>query len=505
MTSQGSSQNTGSQHVSVPGRQDLSTTLRGRRYLAKPVDQSKVVQKPVSRAQVEDPRDYQIQQLRRRFSPKVETDADGTILTFGLVPSDPDFPFDLDSLRCTLTVPIGYPKDDRPTLRIDNQEMGRGFQINVEKGFDALVERTPNGTLLGWMNTLDRELESLLTTKKADTIKIVANAGPRGTAEPVAEPTASQGCEAIHSTGAPPVFMATVSQSFTPEQKAQALEKRTVEVRQLEARLGRLPLFFKSSDGLSYIIPMQPKKPQSLPTALQSMKTVKLILPTLYNLEPCQLELQNVNRDAAAPLEAAFKQRAVEHPEISLMAHINFLSQNMHAMSTEKVQPPLKVPENFKVQTEDPIGAMERNRALKDNEPFDARSHIQIIPQPPEWAIQPSGDGNNIEDSSDSYDSDEEYSEDDDEDGGTTIPESVQSSQARGILLSFPYLELYGIELLELLSLSLTVKCTRCKYVLDVKNLKNNDKGDESGLRAESCKKCANGFSIGQEMIVLDE
>jgi hypothetical protein len=67
-------------------------------------------------------------------------------------------------------------------------------------------------------------------------------------------------------------------------------------------------------------------------------------------------------------------------------------------------------------------------------------------------------------------------------------------------MLSLPFLELHGIELLELVSLSLTIKCDRCKTAVDVPNIKNSS-GDSSGIRSESCRKCANALDIGNNSI----
>lgn len=67
---------------------------------------SRVVPKPVPKAQAEDPRRYQIDQLLKRFASKETTFPDGTTsLVFKLVPSDPDFPFELAALRCDVRVP----------------------------------------------------------------------------------------------------------------------------------------------------------------------------------------------------------------------------------------------------------------------------------------------------------------------------------------------------------------------------------------------------------------
>jgi hypothetical protein len=127
----------------------------------------------------------------------------------------------------------------------------------------------------------------------------------------------------------------------------------------------------------------------------------------------------------------------------------------------------------------------------------DDRPHLITIPRPPEWSV-----GNDDEyDSDDSYSygsgdesEQEEYAEDD------VVGEPQSSGPERGIMLSLPFLELHGIELLELVSLSLTIKCDRCKTAVDVSNIKNS-LGDSSAVRSESCRKCANALDIGSKSL----
>ena len=63
--------------------------------------------------------------------------------------------------------------------------------------------------------------------------------------------------------------------------------------------------------------------------------------------------------------------------------------------------------------------------------------------------------------------------------------------------MSFPHLELYGVELMELVTLSITVKCDRCKAVVDVSSLRDS-KVDSSALKTVICKKCSNQLTIGK-------
>lgn len=474
-----------------------STLQEGRRFLPPPVDSSRVVQKPVSHAHREDPREFQIQQLRRRFSPTERLEDGGTAFVFQMVPSDPDFPFEMAGLECVLHVPMSYPRNGRPSLDVRNQEMGRGYQINVERGFTALTEGSPQATLLELMNTLDKQLESLLTEQKAETVKIIPNAvvGSSVRQAQVVQPTQAN-IDAmkpkIQDVSKPPLI-------YTQEQRRVAQERRDAETRQLEARLGRLPLFSKLSDGIAYNVPVTPRRHADLPVPLQAVKTVKLFVPLLYPLQHCRIEILGVGREAAVNTEKGFERKVKDNPEMSLMGYINYLAQHMHILATEPLEEASgeekcapSAPSVESLSIGDLIDDSTTGAAL-DNE--DYRSHVKVIPRPPEWAVGGEGEEDTDSDYSDSYDSRDEGSADELDQNNETHPhpnpDSSNTGPERGILLSFPSLELHGIELLELTSLSLTIKCDRCKEPTDISNLRH-----ASSPHTESCKKCANTLTI---------
>jgi uncharacterized CHY-type Zn-finger protein len=444
-----------------------------------------VVTRPTSKAQTEDPREFEIGQIKRRFSPEVKNDVQGTSLTFQLNPSDPDFPFELDGLKCTLVVPKGFPGAGRPALKVRNAEMERGYQINVERGFETLVDRFPQKSLLGLMNELDKNLESFLTSEKAQTVKIVANI-PRtvGARMPIVTPEV-------------PLKPTVIAQpaTFTPSQKAKASAKRESDIRQLEARMGRQPLFSKRADGTSFNVPLPVAKPSRLPLPLQSVKDITLLVPLMYNLEPCTVVLNGVQSHESGLVDAAFERRAKQQPELSLTAHINHLAQNIHLMVQETQDTPQQVPGTADVPqvlipsatTATAASGIPRTAPAEDEKP-----HVKIIPRPPEWAIR--NEHSEDDHSSDTYDSDEEFS--DDEEGGIAVPDDpARSAPEVGVLLSFPFLELYGIEVLKLASVSITAKCDRCKTVADMKNIQPQS-GGTSAPKTESCQKCTNQMSV---------
>ncbi|GMM33511.1 hypothetical protein DASC09_008360 [Saccharomycopsis crataegensis] len=135
------------------------------------------------------------------FIKKSLTSEDDIYLVINVVPSDPDFPFDLDALRISLNVPVNYPMkknrenatSNRPTITVLNDEIPRGITINIERGFNGIVEKScekkgkgkkkqdPEGeikivggnNLVGIVQTLDQYLAKFLAQKKRETIKIV--------------------------------------------------------------------------------------------------------------------------------------------------------------------------------------------------------------------------------------------------------------------------------------------------------------------------------------------
>lgn len=469
-----------------------------RKYQAPTVQASRVVQKPVSAAQREDPREFQLGQVRRRFSPTEKNEANGTSLTFKLVPSDPDFPYEIDALECCLSVPKDYPQSGaKPKLRILNKDIPRGFQINLEQGFDEIVSAASDATLLGLFNRLDRSLAELLSRPMAETVKIYKHS--RDTRS---DPQPSK----VVPTATPaPAPVKAVVPSYTESQKADAAQKRQSDVRQLVARLGKAPGFYQSADGVTFTLPSTVYHNPNAPAAVRDATSLQLIVPEMYNLTPCRISFSGQRSLEVENIEAAFSRRVESQMTLALLAHINYLSQNLKAMAEEKKAV------SVETQKTSPIAALKQPipPTTLPARPIDAvptdKPHVQIIPRPIEWGQPRSSDA---EDSS----SDESYSDESDDDEEDPDPQNAPQDTVRlpttgvaekGILLSFPNLELHGIELLELTSLSLTVKCDRCKELKDFERLKNNETGDQGGMKEEGCKKCAASLAAGFRMDLI--
>ncbi|KAL2857985.1 hypothetical protein BJY01DRAFT_230832 [Aspergillus pseudoustus] len=456
--------------------------------------------RPISQTERSDPREFQLNQLRRRFRPTESPDELGTTLSFGMAPSDPDFPFELQSLQCILHVPSTYPARGRPSLKVANPEMGANFQENISRGFDDIVDSSlrmgGRETLLNWVNSLDRHLERLLTTiERGPILKFVPNAGRR---EEDASQHLTDGVKSLavsqiperkrESSSSPAVKMRAVV--YTTEERSQAEKRRAFETKQLEARLGRLPLFQKARDGLSFVIPIHPAKVDHLPISIRPFKTVKLSVPQLYPLEHSSIELQGVLGMEAVAVQVGFSKWLNDHLQLNLVSQINYLASNMHHFAKTLVEAPEpKQPEAEAPISEDPQPPVEMGSSFDDDKP-----HLHIIQRPPEWTVRDGGSGS---EDTDITATEDEYS-DDEEDGGAPVPNMPEPTTEHGVALSFPFLELYGIELLELVGLYITVKCDRCKEPLDVRNIpQTKDSTGTLAPRVETCKKCSNSMSLG--------
>jgi hypothetical protein len=465
-----------------------------RRYQAPPVDDARVVR---PQPHIEDPRAFQVGQIERRYKPKVTQNERESTYTFKMSPSDPDFPYEIEALECTLVVPKTYPETGRPSLRALNKDIPRGFQINIEKGFDIICAEAPQATLLGLMNRLDKQLESILAGEMAETIKLVVHKGPPSriigakptTAAPVAPPE-----PAIAAKPKPKPVLPV----FTSQQKEEAKAKRQTNTRQLEARLGRLNSFAKSPDGFSYTIPLDSPKRSTWPSELQSLRSVTLLLPELYPLEPSSIMLDS-DSSAARNVEEAFRTRSAAGSDATLMQQINYLTIHIKDMSVDTVKEATPAPPA--AAEDSPSGGVSAiDHAPQQAQPLlddlDDRSHIKVIPRPPEWDVKAT-------DSDSDYSDEGDYSYDSGDDTETSaVADEVTAQPAgapveKGVLMSFPHLELHSIELMELTTLNLTIKCERCKDTMDVLRLRNNVSGESANMRDETCKKCASALAVG--------
>ncbi|KLJ13076.1 hypothetical protein EMPG_09433 [Blastomyces silverae] len=460
--------------------------------------QARVVQRPTPHAQRDNPREFELNQIRRRFHPQERSDEDGTILTFDMHPSDPDFSDSLKSLACAMHVPLDYPLRGTPSLEIVDKNIGMREKILIQEEFESITKARISDTLLKRMNVLDRSLSKIFNMANPEAVTALPDS------------YAGQG-EAITP------WLGELKQPrerTMREEMEQASQRREKEITQLTSRLGRTPFFSKSSDGVSFTIPLNPLKPHLIPQSLRSVKTVNLVVPLLYPLEPCQVKIPGVNDNSARATEAFFEKHVIENSSASLTSHVNYLSTMLHTLaaqpvkSTELSRGVTSLSLNNKSTAEE-ITPLSATAPPLEPQPKETevpaeltdRPHIQVIPRPPEWMSPRQGDESDSDDSdySESEESATDDDDDDDEGGGVNISSTLPPPAGRDVALSFPSMELLGIELLELKALHLTLKCERCKELLDMKNIKIGDDGISiPPKRVESCKKCGNYLSVVQ-------
>lgn len=460
---------------------------------------SRIVPKPVPKAQHDDPRTYQINQLRKRYSPK-ETIVDNgaaTRLVFNLSPSDPDFPFELDNLECDLKIPKNYPKEGSPPrLTVLNKDIPRGFCINVEKGWERLVGERTGATLLALLNALDKHLEEFLSEQKAETVKVTIFKDTRHlnatAAAAEVEAATRQSAVSTPATSQPPVPRPYIpEETFTKEQAAEAKARRAQETRQIETRMGRLAHYHKSSDGIVYGLALEPKRRSELPAGLRGLNSVQLIVPILYPLQPPRVLLNDVESEDAEGVEELFVEKAQEKKELTLMSHINSLTQSIHLLA-KQAQKRKQIAQVVAQDAEKAVATVSaEDAAAKIARSVETKGNVQVIPRPPEWYTDAEGEH--------SGDDSEDFTDSEDENGGAALPSETEPSASalpaqtaeRGTAISFPSIELHGIELLQVSILSISVKCDRCKTVNEIGGLKPN-----TAKSSESCRKCATPFVI---------
>lgn len=470
----------------------IHETSQSRNQAVSEPSSSRIVPKPVPTSQTQDPRKYQLEQLRKRYSPKELVTPDGaSSLLFKITPSDPDFPFELAQLECDLRVPHSYP-DEKPVLLVKNKDIPRGFGLNIERGWDRLVRERPGATLLAHTRELDKNLESFLSEQKAETIKIVTFKDTRhieaASSLKEAEPPTPEKPQPKRAES----FTYIPEPSYTKEEIAAAKERRRIEVAQLEARMKRTPEYRRSPDGIVYTLPLEPLRRSELPSGLQSVRSLHLIIPLVYPLQSLRVQLNHVDSDDAEPVEDLFCEKAAAQQQMTLMSHMNYLAQNIHKLAkqaklakqqaerlaeqerqTKQAEQPKNDPE---VPNEPTVGQRRGSRG-----PFLDSSHVQVIPRPPEWSYQES-------DGSESSDTDGVVEDEDADDaGGATL--DISETAERGTMLSFPFIELHNIEILQVSMLSLSIKCDRCRTAQDVSLQPNVEK-------TLGCKKCAAAFAV---------
>lgn len=498
------------------------------------VDPARVVKRPISETQ--NTRQFQLSQLRRRFrfqeGGHVSTNTE-TEFHINLAPSDPEFPYNVDILKFVLTVPPGYSssviggggtavlvEENYPHIHVLNEDIPMGFRINIENGFrDIAKNASRETTLLDMVNTLDKRLEGFLAAEKASTIKIMPNTAKK-TGTITGSKTGSKGLmessnamKPIAHLDAPPVTKTDHKEviqlsAYTADELSSAAARRGQDIQRLEARLGRSNNFIKTEapDGeLIYTVPLEARRRDLLPDSFSKLQSIILRVPKYFNLQPCIIKISglDVAGELSRALEQKFTEQVLANPNWSLMAHLNALAANLHVMATEVVEE-VKAEKRKKDEKEKEIIHDIESKAVIDHVDSgllmvkkegmslvdDDKGDIVVIPRPPEWS-HVYGEEDKYDESGTESDSDYTGVSEDDEKKQEVILSGPP--RERGTALSFPGIQMPGIQLLEVLFINVTTKCSKCKTTTDIIQIRPGGKP-----RFDRCEKCSGIFGIGK-------
>lgn len=211
-------------------------------------------------------------------------------LSFQLIPSDPDFPFDIQSLNFSLCVPSSYPykQESKPSIVVLNDDIPKGFAVNVEHGFrrivttamtkevdeseDAIVLVDGKG-LLSQYKTLDKYLEEFLKQEKRQTVKFVKLRGERNLSTP--EPKASPEPKKLEPKQKP-----EPKQSPEANVSREALQKRNQLVDEFINKFDNktIKLFNKNASGSKYKVVLPLPQSGKLPRLWQLAHKLEILL-----------------------------------------------------------------------------------------------------------------------------------------------------------------------------------------------------------------------------------
>ncbi|KAG0205348.1 hypothetical protein BGX33_007982 [Mortierella sp. NVP41] len=316
-------------------------------------------------------RAFEITQLQSRFSSSFaqrptadEEVADAYELK--IVPSDPDFPYEIDALHVLLAVPKTYPTQPC-SVAVLNRDIPKGFATNLERGFAQAAQR--HKSLLAHLNWLDVNMEQLLQKPPAPTIRFIghanhANNNSNNTTSsrtvgnnssntstssallppplPVAPPSLSQitSPKSMPSTNANPTSQPPrqhppalpIQKTFTPAEREQASLQRQKQMNQIQARFRSS---YESISPTSVNISLESTDKDKMPVKWQGPLWIVLLVPALYPLEPCDIRLrENGNNPEieiwrARNVEQGFRKIAATMPQLSLFQLLNHLNQDL--------------------------------------------------------------------------------------------------------------------------------------------------------------------------------
>ncbi|KAG0321780.1 hypothetical protein BGZ97_010459 [Linnemannia gamsii] len=472
-----------------------------------------------------------------------------------IVPSDPDFPYEISALHVLLVVPKSYPT--KPcSVQVLNRDIPKGFATNLERGFDQAAAQQQK-SLLAHLNWLDVNMEHLLQKPPAPTIRFIGHANKsssnspmgksspaRETASPVLPPPLPPSKPAPTPAPRQPQQQpprqqptpAPVQKTYTQAERDQANQQRQKQLNQIQARFRSS---YESLSPTSFNISLESTDKEKMPVKWQGPLWIVLLVPVLYPLEDCDIRLrENGNNPEieiwrARNVEQGFRKIAATMPQLSLFQLLNQLNRDLKdlmslpqsstsspAQTPARISSPSPSPQSPLVSTTQPTPlsmpkdtkysgqGSSRSKTFNETDRIDHKANVIYVNAAQELRkgnfdiIQDHGvitsddedddddseteeeEGSSEEDynrpttTNDGNDSDEEDSQRDTDDEEEETEKKtggggpqIETAPKRGIEIRMPDLKLDHISLLYCRSLSLLVRCNRCKALVDMPEL----------------------------------
>ncbi|KAF9971128.1 hypothetical protein BGZ73_005973 [Actinomortierella ambigua] len=441
-----------------------------------------------------------------------------TVWRLSIVPSDPDFPYEISALEIKLHVPNPYPKEPA-WIEVLNINIPKGFARNLEKGFDEHAKKaiTISKSLLAQLSWLDVNMEMLLQQPPAPTIRFVSHtttttstSSPPAAADLARAPTPPKPQPVLPNPSQPPA-PAPIHRSWTTQERQEAAAVRQQQIAQLQARFrGSIKILSPTSVEIA----LEPTQRTQLPLQWEGPLMIHMLIPTLYPLESCSIQLgyNGANPEfeewRATNIERGFEKIVESAPPQArtLFQYLNHLNRDLKSLTLLPEPQP-------STNSRTPSEAMAQLR-LQDK----TESHQASVSSPVSTPAEPDNskagrrlyhvkmpdlyDGERAstsEDADDSQaeeqdegetddaettDSEEQYSAESDGDDNNSGPKEASTSSMaagknessivpkRGVEIRMPGIVLEHVSLLQCNLLSLLVRCNRCKALVDIPNLK---------------------------------
>ncbi|KAG0226882.1 hypothetical protein BGW41_004059 [Actinomortierella wolfii] len=521
----------------VPVRKPLPKSLSSIKDTLSPEEQRKKL------------REFELNQIKSRygssatFKDLTAESSNETVWRLSMVPTDPDFPYEIDALEIQLHVPNTYPKEPA-WLEVMNHDIPKGFARNLEKGFAEHARKaiTTAKSLLAQLSWLDVNMETLLQQPPAPTIRFVSHASTSSntlsranTADSPAvipQPNIAQPPPPPSSSTPHPRPTQPPRPSWTPSERQEAALKRQQQLAQLQTRFrGSL----KVLSDTSVEIALEPTNAAQLPVKLEGPLLIHMLIPSLYPLEPCSIQLgyNGANPELEdwriANIEKGFEKIVASAPAQaqSLFQYLSQLNRSLkdfmllpepspsvNTPSPSESLAELQLQEEKKITHEStsPSKAHDHSPTLNEGgvssslfstqNDFKHGRKIYHIPAPSrnfgpeeEYGAHTSEDSDDNRSSEDDdgkdtgdeaiYSADDSEEEEDDVESDHHDESPLATRQdttpiKRGVEIRMPDIILEHISLLHCTLLNLLVRCNRCKSLIDIPNLKPDKQHDAS-------------------------